>query len=37
MIAAPFLTVAFVAVKLFLARRRARQDPSDLHAVPEAP
>jgi len=35
MIAAPFLTVAFVAVKLFLARRRARRGSADLHAVPE--
>ena len=34
MIAAPFLTVTIVAVKLFLAKRRARSQTS-LNAVPE--
>ena len=35
MIAAPFLTVTIVAVKLFLARRRARENQAGLNAVPE--
>jgi hypothetical protein len=37
MIAAPFLTVTIVAVKLLLARRRNRRNPAGLHAAPEAP
>jgi heme/copper-type cytochrome/quinol oxidase subunit 2 len=36
MMAAPFLTVAFVGVKVVLARRRARRSSPDLNAVPEA-
>jgi hypothetical protein len=35
MVAAPFVTVAFVAVKLTLARRRVRRNPASLQAVPE--
>jgi len=36
MIAVPFLTVAIVAMKLLLARRRARRSSAGLHALPEA-
>jgi hypothetical protein len=36
MIAAPFLTIAVVGPKLFLARRRARRGPSRLPAPSEA-
>jgi heme/copper-type cytochrome/quinol oxidase subunit 2 len=36
MIAAPFLTVTIVAVKLILARRRARRSADGLRVLPDA-